>query len=210
MPKDKSKTREKILAAARGEFMEKSFKGASMRDIAELAGMSAAGLYRHFANKELLFSALVDEQAEYLKNVFSDVLEYHASLPVEEQTSRMSEISTNGFVEMGDYVYDNFAAFKLLICRSEGTRYSDFVHELAMLEEDSTYRYMDALRRAGLPVNDVDPGLCHMICSGLLEGMFQIIEHDMTKEEAKKYLAGLHEFYTAGWQRLMGVKFFED
>lgn len=210
MPKDKSVTREKILEAAREEFLEKGFKNASMRDIAARAGMSAAGLYRHFDDKELLFSALVDEQAEHIKGYFHDVLDYHASLSVEEQTARMSEISTNGFVDMGDYVYDNYSAFKLIVCCSEGTRYSGFVHELAMLEEDSTYRYMDTLRRSGLSVRDVDSGLCHMICSGLLEGFFQMVEHDMTKEEAKKYLVGLHEFYTAGWERLMGVKFFDD
>ena len=42
MPKDKTDTHEKIIRAAREEFMEKGFEQASMRSIAGRVGMSAA------------------------------------------------------------------------------------------------------------------------------------------------------------------------
>ena len=60
MPKSKTETYERILPAAREEFLEKGFEQASMRSIAGKVGMSAAGLYRHFADKEALFTALVE------------------------------------------------------------------------------------------------------------------------------------------------------
>ena len=59
MPKDKSGTLEKIIPNAKKEFLENGFAGASMRSIATRAGISAAGLYRHFENKEAIFAALV-------------------------------------------------------------------------------------------------------------------------------------------------------
>ena len=60
MPRDKTESHEKILAAARKEFMQYGFKDASMRRIGEEAGLTAAALYRHFAGKEALFGAVVE------------------------------------------------------------------------------------------------------------------------------------------------------
>ena len=52
MPRDGTETYEKILPAAKEEFLEKGFEQASMREIASRAGISAAGIYRHFKDKE--------------------------------------------------------------------------------------------------------------------------------------------------------------
>ena len=47
MARDKSAHHEKIIAAAREEFMTYGFTDASMRRIAAAADMSVAGLYKH-------------------------------------------------------------------------------------------------------------------------------------------------------------------
>ena len=60
MARDKSAHHEKIIAAAREEFMTYGFTDASMRRIAAAAGMSVAGLYKHFTSKEEMFAALVN------------------------------------------------------------------------------------------------------------------------------------------------------
>jgi len=44
-----------LLVAAREVFTEKGFSGATMREIAERAGLTQAMLYRHFGSKEALF-----------------------------------------------------------------------------------------------------------------------------------------------------------
>lgn len=45
---------EKILERATAVFCEKGYEGASMRDIARASGMSLAGMYHYFGNKERL------------------------------------------------------------------------------------------------------------------------------------------------------------
>ena len=57
MARDKSAHHEKIIAAAWEEFMTYGFTDASMRRIAAAAGMSVAGLYKHFTGKEEMFAA---------------------------------------------------------------------------------------------------------------------------------------------------------
>ena len=59
MPKDKTASHIQVMAAVKEEFLEKGFEAASVRSIAARAGMSAAGLYRHYPNKEAMFEDLV-------------------------------------------------------------------------------------------------------------------------------------------------------
>lgn len=54
------RSRARIRAAARDLFRERGFDGATLRAIAEHAGMGASSIYRHFHSKEEL---LVDELA---------------------------------------------------------------------------------------------------------------------------------------------------
>ncbi|MFF0085967.1 TetR/AcrR family transcriptional regulator [Streptomyces canus] len=57
--------RAEIVRAARGSFAEHGYSKASLRDIAERAGITHAGLLHHFRNKdELLAEVLADRDSE--------------------------------------------------------------------------------------------------------------------------------------------------
>src|SRR5438270_2202347 len=47
-----------IIRAVRRVFAEKGFVGATTRELADAAGVSEALLFKHFPNKEALFSAM--------------------------------------------------------------------------------------------------------------------------------------------------------
>src|SRR5262249_51369435 len=47
-----------IIQAVRRVFAEKGFHGTTTRELAEAAGVSEALLFKHFPNKEALFSAM--------------------------------------------------------------------------------------------------------------------------------------------------------
>ena len=50
--------RASIIQAVRHLFANKGFKGTTTRELAEVAGVSEALLYRHFPTKEALFAAI--------------------------------------------------------------------------------------------------------------------------------------------------------
>ncbi|TQS40173.1 TetR/AcrR family transcriptional regulator [Cryptosporangium phraense] len=50
-----------LLAAAREEFAERGYGGASIRDIAQRAAVSLAALYHYYGSKQELLYALLDE-----------------------------------------------------------------------------------------------------------------------------------------------------
>lgn len=57
-------TEERIIAAAKGVFLEKGMAGARMQDIADRAGINKALLHYYFRNKEKLFLIIFREQVQ--------------------------------------------------------------------------------------------------------------------------------------------------
>ena len=67
MPRDKSLSHEKVKQAIKEEFLEKGYENASIRSIGARAGMTSAGLYRHYVDKEAMFNAMVDPLIDSIK-----------------------------------------------------------------------------------------------------------------------------------------------
>ena len=200
-------TKERILKAAMEEFLERGFYQASLRKISKDAGVTTGALYRYYDSKEALFSALVGDEAEYVLNLFTETIDDFEKLPGNVQTERMIQVSQDAIDQMFDYIYDHSDAFRLLLECAEGTAYSDFIHRLAVREEESTYTYMETLAAMGHQVEPIDHTLVHMLASGMLTGLFETVVHDMPKEQAKAYVAQVRRFYSAGWSELLGVDF---
>ena len=122
----------------------------------------------------------------------------------------MTDISGDTMLQLLDYVYDNYAAFKMIILCAEGTQYANFVHQLVVRETESTFAYIETVKQMGYSVEPINKNLIHIVASGLFTGIFETIIHDMPKAEAKEYVLQLQKFCTAGWEALLGVKFGEN
>jgi AcrR family transcriptional regulator len=64
----KDEKRERIITAAGKVFGRHGFKETRMEKVADEAGMGKSSLYYYFLSKEELFEAVVEREAEYLKN----------------------------------------------------------------------------------------------------------------------------------------------
>lgn len=76
--------RHQILEGAKRVFMKMGFDAASMNDVTREAGVSKGTLYVYFANKEDLFSAMMDsERAQFIglaRTVLADDIDVASSL----------------------------------------------------------------------------------------------------------------------------------
>lgn len=205
MSNNESTTLQNILQAGKDEFLKKGFKSASLRNIVKTAGVTTGAFYGYFSGKEALFAALVEEHAVNIMNIFMSAQEDFANLPKEIQAQHMGVESRSSMTQIIDYIYDNFDEFKLLICKSEGTSYENFVHNMVEIEVEETLNFIELLREQGKNVPHMEKAVCHMIVSGMFNGMFQLIEHDMKKENAHKYVGELQDFYIAGWSKILGI-----
>lgn len=67
-------TKNKILDAALQMFSEKGYFETNMRELAESIGLTKAALYKHFASKEEIWSALLDKvEGHYFENVKKNI-----------------------------------------------------------------------------------------------------------------------------------------
>ena len=205
MSNEESSTLQNILVAGKREFLEKGFKSASLRNIVKSAGVTTGAFYGYFSGKEALFAAIVEEHAAAIMRIFMSAQEEFSQLPKEVQAKHMGIESRTSLDMIIDYIYEHFDEFKLLICKSEGTSYENFVHNMVEIEVEETLAFIEVLRSQGKEVPNIEKAVCHMIVSGMFSGIFQLIEHDMKRENAKKYVSEFQDFYIAGWSKILGI-----
>ena len=204
MEEKSTATLEKIQEAALGEFLDKGFLGASLRQIVKNAGVTTGAFYGYFSSKAALFASIVEPHAAALMGKFMEAQTSFAQLPEEEQPEHMGVESSHCIHWMVDYICRHREPVKLLLSRSEGTSYEHFVHNMVEVEVEYTLKYMDVLRRLGRDIPELDEQMCHIIASGMFNGIFEIVIHDMPESRALRYVDQLRDFYTAGWLKLMG------
>jgi AcrR family transcriptional regulator len=193
-----------IHSAAMQEFLEKGFKSASLRNIVKTAGVTTGAFYGYYDSKEELFEALVGEHYNFLLERFCRAQKEFADISPEEQPDNLTSTSGECMYEMLLYAYEHLNEFKLILCCSEGTRFSRLIDELVEIEVKGTNDYLAVLEKIGRPAPLIDERLEHILITGMFNTFFEMIIHEMSLEEAKHYLNEMRAFYTAGWMKIMG------
>ena len=205
LPRDKSENNKKIISAATKEFLEQGFENASLRKIAADVGMTAGALYRHFANKEEMFAALVEPTLDELRKLYDEAnsREYERL-----KTSTLEDLWENSESEtkwLMRFIYDHFETFKLLVCCSQGTRYENFLHDMTMMEKKMNQDYFSKMKEYQMSVKELSEMEFHMLITANVSALFESVKHDFTKEQAFHYADTLDEFFSAGWKKVLGI-----
>ena len=137
MPRDKTAAHEKIVKAAMKEFLTKGFEKASMKAVADEVGMTSAGLYRHFKDKQDMFSELVKPGIVLVEEWRDRHKQFSYQEMNQESFEKMWDISSgmNDGALILDVMYQMPEVFQLIICCSAGTPYENYIHD--MVERDA-------------------------------------------------------------------------
>lgn len=200
-------TEKNILNTARKHFLKDGFSGASLRNIVKDAGLTTGAFYKYYPTKEALFDALTDPYIEHIYQIYDRVVEDFEKLSAKEQTSNMSDTSGDGMDQMIDYIYEHYDNFRLLLKCGDSGKFETFIHNMVDREMRSGLEYVKKMKEDGIEIPIAGESLMHMIYTGFFSSVFQIIEHDIDKETAKRNVHKLREFNTGGWERLWNVKF---
>ena len=84
-------TKNKILAAAEGEFSEKGIWGARIDAIAESAGVNKRMIYEHYGNKESLYKTVLERVYARLAEYENE--NYTVDLPPDEAIKNIVDVS---------------------------------------------------------------------------------------------------------------------
>ena len=200
---------ESVLACAKKEFLEKGYKDASLRVIAQAAGTSTGSIYTRFKDKAGLFDAIVGPAADQLKDMFVEIQENFHSLDDSTQEAEMGEYTSRHQMEMLEYIYDHFDELRLLLDCSDGTRFSGFVDELVDIEVEYTYKYMEVINCESVKSGVVTEDFIHIIVTAYFNGMFEVVRHNMSRDDARKYIRLLNRYHMQGFSTVFNPEISE-
>ena len=204
MSRDKTESHARIVEAARKEFLEYGYNDASLRRIAENAQIQVSGLYKHFASKEEMFASLVEPVIKGFYELY-ETIEDECFEDIGQIGSKAGAGNGSETVRVMKYIYENIEDMNLLIFGSKGSKYEDFIHEVAMREEEGTLRYVKALKKAGCSIRKFNRTEFHLLTTSYVEALFQPVLHKLTKKEALHYAKTLNEFYGPAWEAWLGL-----
>ena len=152
MPRDKSESHVKVNQAIKAEFLEKGFENASIRSIGSRAGMTSAGLYRHYADKAAMFDAIVAPLVHDIQNWTKKHIRQKYELVARQRDT--GEIFGETIMDLiKKVILPRKEEFRLLLNGSKGTRYEYFVHDFVMENQKEYMRALDFFREKGYSVS---------------------------------------------------------
>lgn len=199
-------TLQRIMTEGKKEFLEKSYKDASLRNIVKRAGVTTGAFYGYYPDKSALFHALVSPAADGLQAQYVKAHRAFSNLPQEQQISQLHSFTDEPLRHLLDHIYEHFEAFKLIVCHSDGTDYAHFIDSLVDLEIDSIQKFICTAKQSGVQINDINPELIHILSSSYFYGVFEVVIHDMPKDKAVAYIADITAFHRAGWDKIFGFR----
>lgn len=196
---------ERILECAKQEFLDNGFKDASLRIIAYNADTSTSSIYTRFGDKAGLFDAIVSPAAAGLKKLFVEYQEAFHQLDGATQKETMVDYSTRGMEILLDYIYDHFDEFRLLLDAAYGTKFQNFVDELARIEVEYSYKYLEStglsLCQDGVAMEE----LLHIVTTCYFDSLFEVVRHRMDRTSARSYIRLLGTYHHAGFDTIFSA-----
>lgn len=196
---------ERIITAAKREFLDKGHVDASLRTIAAAADTSTNSIYVRFSDKEGLFSAIVEPILCEMTERFIRIQERFHKMTPDEQAERMPKYADGGTQELIDYMYEHLDEFRLLLDSSYGTRFHNFIDELVRIEVEYTYKYMAAVGYPDKFGDALTERLLHIVTTSRFESIFEIIRHGMSRAEASEYIELLSRYHRTGFLEIFGL-----
>ena len=205
MPKDKTYSHEKINKAIYEEFLEKGYEAASVRSIADRAGMTAAGLYRHYPDKEAMFTAFVKPLIDEIDGWLSDHKKNHYDL-LESGVKDRKQLMENSNVDLiRDVLYPNKEVFRILVNGAKGTMYENYVHDFVNRQQADMKEVLQKMKKYGFNPNIPGDEEMHIIFSAYVTAGFEPIIHNYSKEKMESCLEAINRFFAPGWMNMMGL-----
>ena len=195
-------TREKLLESAKAEFAEKGYTKASLRKICANAGVTTGALYFFFKDKEDLFTAIVGQPFDELKQIMIRHFADERDILKSPDMSEMKMHIDGGHDEITDvlihHLYSNYDAFMLLLTKSQGSKFESCVDEMVEMT-DSIYSEMAENIARHIPGSRVNKYIRHWLTHMIIDAFIQLFTHERDEKKALRNMRKILDFLIRGW-----------
>ena len=180
--RDPGATRERILDAALQTFSRQGYHGTRLDDIEDASDTSKGAIYFHFANKERLFLALVDQ--------FADLLERRVLEAIEGQARGMERVRV-----ALETVLETFGRYrrpaKILLVQAVGLG-NVFENKRAAVT-DRFARLIETYLREAIELGDIEPTDTEVVAYAWMGAIYGLVIRWVTtgEPEPPRIMSGL-------------------
>ncbi|WP_256762239.1 TetR/AcrR family transcriptional regulator [Cohnella sp. WQ 127256] len=195
----KDEIRNRIVLAALKEFKRIGYTKASMRQIAQEAGVTSGNIYRYYTNKEQLFDAIVQPVYEQFTEYMLDI-----SQDLDLRNTQKSLCTVNYFSKIESTIVELFKTYSselmILLNRSAGSKYETAKSDLIQL----TFCILEKVvmkakgSNAALNDNDKEIALVRMLASTIVEGICIILRDNEEGDTLKALVDQFLYVYSEG------------
>lgn len=197
MSEDKA-TKERLLACAKQEFLEKGYMKASLRSICKKADVTTGALYFFFENKEDLLSSLVEDTLNGLMEQIS--LHFRMEIDTNAQTAMEGDASEDikAAKEILHYLYQHYDIILILLTKSQGSAYENIIDRFVEIFENHYNMLMEQIcEKAGIPVPN--RYFQHWMAHMQIDAFVHLLTYVEDEKEAMGNMQQIIYFLIAGW-----------
>lgn len=188
---------EKIVRAARDEFMRSGFQAASVKRIAEAAEVTTGAIYVRYTGKDDLFCSLVADAINALTEHGQELWDDYAALSSESTPDEFLAVLDKEMHILYQAVCGHYEAFILLFGRSEGAAVARELHRAFTAKAEGTVQFMERIA-----VRPAQTDAIRILIINHLHMYKEVLCQDFEKERALRCLRELNGYLRPVWQRI--------
>ena len=195
-------TKERLIESAKVEFTENGYMKASLRKICSGAGVTTGALYFFFKDKEDLFTAIVGQPFDGLKEIIIRHFVAERDILASSDISEMKGHINGGHDEIAatliHHLYSNYDAFTLLLTKSQGSKFEGCVDEIVEMT-DNIYSAMAENMAGMLPNMRVNTYMRHWLTHMMIDAFIHLFTHERDEQKALSNMRKILNFLVKGW-----------
>ena len=192
---------ERIITAAREAFLEKGYQGASLRKIAERAGVTVGAIQTRYKSKDALFTSLLEPFLQEIQETVQSIkVDYYTgaegALLDGLQTAMKQE--SQAILHL---IFDHYEDAVLLLQRSGGSSLEDYFDRVVQQKIADSKQFFHEVGDTG-----VDETLLGLRISAQFDGYRRIIRECADRQSAERYMNAVMTYHHAGWMALFALE----
>ena len=188
---------EKITVSAKEEFMEKGYTGASLRKIAEKAGVTVGAIQTRYKSKDELFASLLEPLFKDIESAFSDIkTDYYSAFAGDILMGLKMSMKYESEI-IFRLIFAHYEQAMLLFYKSAGSSAENYFALLVQKKIDESILFFQKAGYSG-----IDEKLLGMLIAAQFDTYKRILIDCRDRLDAEKYMNELMIYHFGGWSAL--------
>ena len=188
---------DKIVAAAKAEFLAHGFRGASLHKIADRAGITTGALYTRYKNKDALFCSLVEQAFARIATEFEPMARRYRQVQTSGDPAAILEVIKQEEKIYLDLLFEYYDECILFFCRSDGSSVQTMLDTMMAEKVRQTVEFLQSMAKT-----ELNPDGIELIMLEQFRYYRLILEKGYTKERAVACMETVELFLEAGFKAL--------